>query len=224
MSAEMIGALVDNAIPLLCGLYCIGVGIRANRTAPAPDEAGRGGIQRNLHWAGLLLIVISLVRMTMLSPASAELRAAWQPGATSDGLLSADFPGPPVRQPLDQNGVRGEQVVFRPDGVDASFALAFLDAPGDFPVLADEAWIDAIRDELSTQTAAPGKPYRFVSERRLDAGARELEYRLGESHVYWTRLFIRVRRVYRAIAVVRDDPPLKGPARRFIDSVKLGPR
>src|SRR5262245_26894653 len=183
---EVLGRLIDGAIPLLMGGYAILLGSRI--VGPK-----RGVSERFDNWharygstmllLGPALCFFGLYRSFSASPSP---QFDWQRYATSDGVCTAEFPAPPVRDKQTAGGVESTRLTLRVPGTGNYYMLTFSDVPPDAPPSTDDEKFDAMPDNIRMMGQQTGDPYDLLhTEKVVENGiaGREFEFSAGGSHI-----------------------------------------
>lgn len=232
MRPEVIGALVDGAIPFFGGIYATLLGFRVlgkkPGVSPKYDEWHRrfGGLMKILGpllvLFGLFLWISGIARIPDSSGPSPG--ADWKRYATSDGVCSAEFPEQPQQETQSTLGIEFNRLTHAPSEPDIYYTLSFSDIPAGSPQATDEERLDAIRDSMPASGAQMGMKYRFIHEERISENGvtgRDVEFAAGEKHMFRAKVFILGTRIYRIIGVAPRSQKEQEDARRFLSSFRF---
>lgn len=232
MRPDVLGELVNGAIPFCGGIYATLLGFRVVGKQPGSnpkyDEWHNrfGGILRVfgpfLVLFGLFLWVSGIVRVsTSDGPPQAE---AWKRYTTADGVCSAEFPEPPKQDAKSALGIESGGLTLSLSSLDVYYMLTFSDIPADSPPATNEERLNSIRDNMPAFGAQMGMKYEFVREERISENGipgRDLEFAAGEKHTFRAKIFILGTRIYRIIAVTRRSEQEDEATRRFLRTFRF---
>jgi hypothetical protein len=232
MRPEVIGQLVNGAIPFFGGIYVILLGFRVVGKKPGASlryDEWHNRFGGTLKVCGPVIVLFGLflwiTGIARVSSASGTITTAtWQRYTTSDGVCSAEFPEPPKQGTQTAFGVESDNLTLSRESGAVSYIMAFSNLPAEAPEATVEQRLDAFRDNMPAAGAQMRMKYEFVREERItqnEVGGREIEFAAAERYVVRTKIFIIGRRIYRIIATVPRTRRDAEDTQRFLGSLRL---
>jgi hypothetical protein len=229
MRPEIVGELVEIAIPFFGGLYATLLGARVIGKKPGVSPKYDEWHDRNggrLKVVGPLLMVVGAVLglsgiASVTDKQNVRHPANWQRYQTSDHVCSAEFPQPPKEDVKVNFGIESSGLRLYLEDRDTYYNLTYSDIPPDAPPATDEERLDNIRELMPALGAQMGKKFEFVSEQRISKQGvvgRELEFAAGDKYSLRTKVFILNKRIYRQIAVTPRNQTGDQDTLRFFES------
>lgn len=232
MRPEVVGELVNGAIPFFGGIYATLLGFRVLGKSPGADPKYDewhhrfGGLLKVLGpllvLFGLFLWISGIARNS--SSSGPPQVADWRRYTTSDGVCSAEFPEQPKQDTKSALGVESNRLTLSLPGPDIYYMLTFSDIPAGAPPATDEERLDSIRDSMPAFGAQMGMKFQFVHEERISENGvpgRDLQFAAGEKHTFRAKVFILDTRIYRIIAVTPRSKKEDEETRRFLSSFQF---
>jgi hypothetical protein len=232
MRSEMVGHLIDGAIPFFGGIYATLLGFRVlgkkSGVNPKYDQWHKrlGGLLKVLGPSLVLFGLFLGFRGVFADSNSSDAPqvADWTRYTTADGVCSAEFPQQPKEASQSTSRVESKRLSLSLPDVDSYYSLVFSDLPVDLPQAPDEERLDSIRDAMPVHAAQNGQQFKLVHEERISengVNGRELEFLTGKKHVLRAKIFILGPRMYQMNAVTPQNQKEDEQTRRFLGSFRF---
>jgi hypothetical protein len=232
MRAEMVGELVNGAIPFFGGIFATLLGFRVLGRKPGANlkyDEWHNRFGTLLKVLGPLLVLFGVFLwikgiVPESSPSNTPQAANWKRYTTSDGVCSAEFPQPPKEVSQSTPRAESKRLTLSLPDADIRYSLIFSDIPADTSQATVEERLDSIRDAMPVLAAQKGQQFKLVSEERISENGvkgRELEFAAGEKHTLQAKIFILGTRVYQMNTVTPRSKKADEETRRFLDSFRF---
>lgn len=232
MQPELVGALVDGAVPFFAGIYATLLGFRVVGKRPGANlkydewhhRFGRHArlVGPCLVSYGLFLWITGIARVS--SSSDLPRVVDWRRYTTSDGVCSAEFPEQPNQDTQSALGVVSNRLTLSLRAQEMYYSLSFSDLPAGAPPATDEERLDSLRDAMPAFGAQMGLEYEFVREDKITesgVAGRDLEFAGGEKYTIRTKVFILGNRIYRVNAVTPQGKKDDEETERFLSSFRF---